>query len=98
MARLNQHFLDKQIPDLRLRLPSEAQWEYSCRAGTTRAQGTPRLDEIAWYFGNSGQETHEVKQKLANPWGLYDMLGNVWEWCQDSWMLTRRLTRAGSTV
>jgi formylglycine-generating enzyme required for sulfatase activity len=67
-----------------LRLPSEAEWEYACRAGTTGAYAGD-LDAMAWYRDNSGGSTHPVKQKRANPWGLYDMHGNVWEWCQDGY-------------
>ena len=64
------------------RLPTEAEWEHACRAGTTG----PRygdLDEIAWYRGNSGERVHDVGGKRANAWGLHDMLGNAWDWCWD---------------
>ncbi|XVQ15324.1 formylglycine-generating enzyme family protein [Spirillospora sp. CA-255316] len=64
------------------RLPTEAEWEHACRAGTTGARYGP-LDEIAWYRRNSGEAVQDVGGRRPNAWGLYDMLGNVWEWCWD---------------
>jgi formylglycine-generating enzyme required for sulfatase activity len=132
VARLN-----RRLAGLELALPSEAHWEYACRAGTTtatyagdleilEAHNAPLLDGIAWYGGNCGVGfelpnghkmsswdekqydferggTHAVGMKRANIWGLYDMLGNVWEWCADEYRLysggetfAGRVVRGGS--
>lgn len=64
------------------RLPTEAEWEHACRAGTTGPRYGP-LDEVAWYRGNSAGRSRPVGGKRPNAWGLYDMLGNVWDWCWD---------------
>jgi transposase-like protein len=71
-----------------LSLPSEAQWEYACRAGQSGPySGTGSLDDMGWYLENSERRTHRVGRKAANGFGLHDMHGNVSEWCEDVWDL-----------
>lgn len=79
------------------RLPTEAEWEYACRAGSSEPRhGQPQ--DVAWYHDNADEKPHAIGQKTPNPWGFHDMLGNVWEWCQDWFCVANscRSVRGGS--
>lgn len=64
------------------RLPTDAEWQYACKADS-KGYRYGEIDKIAWYKDNSNEQVHEVGEKMPNNWGLYDMIGNVWEWCWD---------------
>ena len=93
--KLNQKYAAKLPSGYKFSLPTEAQWEYACRAGTTTALNSgknltdertncPNVNEVGWYdYEGKEDSTHPVAQKRPNAWGFYDMHGNVWEWCSD---------------
>lgn len=98
---------DNELEDVQMnekangyRLPTNKEWEYSARGGIHSKgyiyAGSNNIDEVAWYDDNSADKTHQVGTKKANELGIYDMTGNVWEWCYDTYNSSRRILSGGS--
>lgn len=81
VVNISYHEAEAYAKSLGCRLPTELEWEYACLAGSS-GPISEELDHYAWYVKNSDEKLHPIGQKRPNKWGLYDMLGNVWEWCQ----------------
>ena len=98
-----QEFVDRlsRLTGKRFRLPTEAEWEYAARGGNLswgyKYSGSDNIDRVAWYYDNSGKETHPVAQKLVDELSIYDMTGNVWEWTSDNYSDNYNSPRNSST-